>query len=231
VSTRKAAAAGARDVETRDRLLDVASRLFAENGFARVTVRDICREAHANVAAINYHFGGKLELYDAVVQNAVGAMQATTQEAQRLGDNQPPEAQLRAYIAVFVSRLAAGGDSRIHQLMMREMSEPTPAFDRIVDQVILPRLAYLASIVARLLDCSPTDPRVLPCVFSIHAQCIATMHRPGAVRIATSFAQPTPLHDIVGHITRFSIAGIRGVAGAGDSELRIQNPATKRAVK
>jgi AcrR family transcriptional regulator len=188
--------------------------LFAENGFARVTVRDICRDAHANVAAINYHFGGKLELYEAVVQGAVRAMQATTAEAQQLGENRTPEEQLRAYVTVFVSRLAAGSAPWIHQLMMREMSEPTPAFDRVVEQVILPRLAYLGSIIARLLDCPPTDPRVLPCVFSVHAQCIATMHRPGAARISASFAQPTSLGDIVGHITRFSLAGIRGTAAA-----------------
>jgi len=47
------------DQDTRERLLGEAARLFAARGFARVTVRDICRAANANVAAINYHFHGK----------------------------------------------------------------------------------------------------------------------------------------------------------------------------
>jgi len=45
--------------ETRERLLAEGARLFAARGYAGVTVRAICRAAHANVAAINYHFHGK----------------------------------------------------------------------------------------------------------------------------------------------------------------------------
>jgi len=48
-----------KDLETRGRVLNAAARLFAEHGFATVTVRDICNKAGANVAAVNYHFGGK----------------------------------------------------------------------------------------------------------------------------------------------------------------------------
>ncbi|HEY2735401.1 MAG TPA: TetR family transcriptional regulator, partial [Polyangiales bacterium] len=52
-----------RAVETRDRLIEVALELFAERGFRNVTVRDISQRAHANLAAISYHFGDKLGLY------------------------------------------------------------------------------------------------------------------------------------------------------------------------
>ena len=45
------------DRETRTRLLKEARRLFSAQGFGHVTVREICRAANANVAAINYHFG------------------------------------------------------------------------------------------------------------------------------------------------------------------------------
>ena len=45
------------DRETRERLLKAAEALFAERGFKRVTVREICLAARANVAAVNYHFG------------------------------------------------------------------------------------------------------------------------------------------------------------------------------
>ncbi|MBI3492350.1 MAG: helix-turn-helix transcriptional regulator, partial [Acidobacteria bacterium] len=66
-----------RDSETRDRLLRAAERLFADRGFKKVTVRDICRVARANVAAVNYHFGDKLGLYREVLQSATDAMRAT----------------------------------------------------------------------------------------------------------------------------------------------------------
>ena len=64
------------DAATRERLLAAATRLFAQHGFGGVSVRDIARAARANVAAVNYHFDGKLGLYRAVVHSAVQAMRS-----------------------------------------------------------------------------------------------------------------------------------------------------------
>ena len=47
---------------TRACILDVAEDLFAEQGFDRVSIRDITKQARVNLAAINYHFGGKEDL-------------------------------------------------------------------------------------------------------------------------------------------------------------------------
>ena len=72
-----------RDRETRDRLLDAGGRLFATRGFKRVTIRDICREAGTNVAAVNYHFSDKLGLYREVLETAVSSMRSSTASTNR----------------------------------------------------------------------------------------------------------------------------------------------------
>ena len=80
-----AARAAADDHETRQRLLTVAERLFADRGFKKVTVREICRAARANVAAVNYHFGDKLGLYREVLQAAIDGMRGTNDAAREAG--------------------------------------------------------------------------------------------------------------------------------------------------
>ncbi|MEQ1573758.1 MAG: CerR family C-terminal domain-containing protein [Vicinamibacterales bacterium] len=211
------------DSETRERLLVAATRLFADSGFARVTIRDICQAARANVAAVNYHFDGKVGLYTAVMRAAIQTMQGTTEEARSTGDGKPPEEQLRIYVRVFITRVvggppspgsgAPGGDTWIHQLMMREMSDPTPALDMVIEQVIRPRLAYLCGIVSQIMACANDDPRVFPCAFSINAQCLALLNHRGAARVNPAFAMtPAGIEAMVNHITEFSLAGLWAAA-------------------
>ncbi|MFW5662034.1 MAG: TetR/AcrR family transcriptional regulator [Oceanicaulis sp.] len=56
-----------RGERTRERLLDAAEKLFAEKGYYGVTVRAIAREADSDPALVAYYFGGKRELFDAVL--------------------------------------------------------------------------------------------------------------------------------------------------------------------
>ncbi len=49
--------------KTRRRILLAAAEIFAEKGFRTATVRQICAKAEANIAAINYHFDSKENLY------------------------------------------------------------------------------------------------------------------------------------------------------------------------
>jgi TetR/AcrR family transcriptional regulator, regulator of cefoperazone and chloramphenicol sensitivity len=204
---------GESDSETKGRLLEVATRLFAERGFAKVTVRDICAKAKANVAAVNYHFGGKTGLYDEVLRSAVRIMQATTREIEEMGTGKAPDEQLAIYVRVFLQRVRESRNGWIHQLMMHEMQDPTPALDVVVDGVIKPRLAYLASVIARLLGCKTGDRRVLMCVSSVQAQCmIAISNNPIGEKLGIPALTPEHLPAVAAHITAFSIAGIRAAA-------------------
>jgi TetR/AcrR family transcriptional regulator, regulator of cefoperazone and chloramphenicol sensitivity len=220
-----------RDAATRQRLLDVATLLFTERGLQHVTVRDICRDAGANVAAVNYHFGDKLGLYLEVVQGAIAAMRATTDLTMQPPEHSAPEEQLRHYVHTFVKRLA-GADGRpawIHKLMAHEMNEPTPATARIAEQAIRPRLRYLTTVVAALMARRTTDRRVQRCVASIQAQCVfygRLFHAPDPFRTAAFPDWPSEtaadITAIAEHITAFSLAGIR----AANATTR---PRTRRA--
>jgi AcrR family transcriptional regulator len=200
------------DRETQDRLLQEAARLFAARGFSKVTVRDIALKARANVAAVNYHFGDKAGLYEAVLKAAIRVMQGTTEAARDAGKDRAPDEQLAAYISIFLQRVFEGRDSWIHQLMMRELSDPTAALDMVIEQVLRPRLKYLSDVVAALIVCPPDDERVVKCVVSVHSLCLAFRDNPVAPRLGMAPMTQEGVEDVARHITRFSLAGIRAIA-------------------
>ncbi|HUK37225.1 MAG TPA: CerR family C-terminal domain-containing protein [Vicinamibacterales bacterium] len=204
-----------RDLETRDRLLKASAQLFAERGFKKVTVRDICRAARANVAAVNYHFGDKTGLYREVLQLAIETMRATNDAAREAGAGLPPDERLRQYIATSLCRAMnpGNGGGWISRLVHRELSDPTPSFDAIVDQALRPRVDDLTAIVAALLGCGEDDPRVPQSVASIHAQWMFFVPNPVAARVRARLQMRTDdAMTLAEHITTFSLAGIRALA-------------------
>jgi AcrR family transcriptional regulator len=200
------------DQETRARVLNAAARLFAERGFARVPVRDICRKARANVAAVNYHFGGKHGLYTSVMQSAIATMQTTSDAARAAGDGRPADERLRAYVRVFVQRLMGSGrDTWIHQLMMREIADPTPALDMVAEQVLKPRMNYLCGIIGELVERPPQDPHVVRCALSVQSQFHALLWNQVLPKVASGVDTTSEALDTIAeHITRFSLGGVRG---------------------
>jgi AcrR family transcriptional regulator len=201
------------DPDTRQRLLDVARTLFTEQGFRPVTVRDICRAAHANVAAVNYYFGGKEGLYLEIVHEGIAVMRETQEIAVRAGDSLPPPRRLRAYVRAFLGRvMQAGGPSWIHKLVTRELNDPSPALELIAQQAIQPRIAYLQDLLAELLDCDKDDERVANCLSSIWGQWLIQIPNEGRDRLWPQRRTPADIERIVDHITEFSLGGIRAIA-------------------
>jgi|ERR1043166_919909 AcrR family transcriptional regulator len=54
-------------IDTKTKILETAEKLFAEDGFAATSIRQVVDKAGVNVAAVHYHFGGKQDLLDALV--------------------------------------------------------------------------------------------------------------------------------------------------------------------
>ncbi|HUR33766.1 MAG TPA: CerR family C-terminal domain-containing protein, partial [Vicinamibacterales bacterium] len=200
------------DRETRARLLDEARKLFAAQGFRRVTVREICTAARANVAAINYHFGGKRGLYREVLDAAIAVMQESTERARAAGEGGTSEQKLRAFIRAFMHRLGQVKDPWIHQMMTHEMAEPTDALDEVVRRVMVPRIDYLRDLVADILGVEAADDRVLRCVLSVQSQFHAAMANPVSRRLVPGFTgDPESVDRLAQHIADFSIGGIRSL--------------------
>lgn len=201
--------------ETRRQILDTAGRVYAEKGFARTTSKEVCARAGVNMAAVNYHFGGKDGLYRAVVETAIATMQSTTAAARAAGEGKPPDERIRAYVSVFLQRiLGKGNETWIHQLMLRELSDPTQALDMVAEEVLRPRTAYLCGVIGELIGCPADDPRVMRCALSVQSQFNSMLWSQAVARMMhAADIPPVTLDEIAEHITRFSLGGIKGSSG------------------
>jgi len=205
----------AASADTRQRLIESAAVLFAANGFENVTVREICKESNANVAAINYHFGDKAGLYRAVITVAISVMLETNELSQRAGDGLSPEDQLRGFVRVFVTRLNSDGPiAWIHRLMAREFEHPTEALDQVMTQVVKPRLEYLFGVVGAVMQLPPSDVRVIRCVGSLQMQCFMAARRMPTPLERTFGPMTRDIEGTAAHIAEFSLGGMRAMAAA-----------------
>jgi len=210
------------DLDTRQRLLEVAGAVFAEHGYRGATVRDICQRANANVAAIHYHFGDKDGLYRAVLHSAFEAAEERHPLTGTVAIGASPEDELHAFVLAFLRRLYGGGvPAWLTKILSREMFEPTGALEHLVQRVHRPTFEHLRAIVGRLGGPGLSDEDALRCTQSVIAQCVFYKH---AQAVLKAMGQPEPagpaeIEQLAAQITRFSSAGIRG-SGRESGELR-----------
>jgi AcrR family transcriptional regulator len=119
---------------TRDRLLDTAERLFAEYGYQATTMRTVTTEAAANIAAVNYHFGSKQALLEAVVHRALGPVVEERRRRLDALDEEPTvEAIVDAIIGPLIERLGDEPDAaRMIRLLGRLFVDPDPEMRALV---------------------------------------------------------------------------------------------------
>ncbi|NBW50324.1 MAG: DUF1956 domain-containing protein [Betaproteobacteria bacterium] len=154
-------------IEARNRLLDAALQLFAEQGFAKTSIREIALAAQANVASISYYFGDKAGLYRAVFSDP------------RTNPPLPPEAlegtdvsleqAIRGLLASFLEPLKQGHvtQQQYMKLCFREMLEPTGAWQQEIDTNIAPAHMALTRGLCRHVGLAEADDDIHRLAFTI----------------------------------------------------------------
>jgi TolC family type I secretion outer membrane protein len=198
---------------TRHQLLEAAAEVFAEAGFHNATVREICRRAGANIAAINYHFGDKEKLYAEVIRSSHAKTLEKYPPLLGLAPDAPAEKRLRAFVHSLLLRIFDHGPTSCHgKLMLREMIEPTGAMDLLIEERIRPMSEQLWKIVGELLNRPADDVVVRQCAMSVVSQCVFYKHC--AAFVSRLAPEQMPQNDagveiLANHITEFSLAALK----------------------
>ncbi len=203
-------------VDTYRKLLKAASEVFAEKGYRDTTVAEICQRARSNVAAVNYHFDSKDELYIAVLKNAFAeAMQVYPPDG-GLPAEAPAEDRLRALVHSILHRIL--DDGRLGcagQILLREMADPVESFRQVHEEITEPLRQTMRQIVRDLVGPEASEQQVVFCALSVVHQCLAIGFRKGRGHLPSFLDSPQSRTETIDalaeHITLFSLAGLAAV--------------------
>jgi AcrR family transcriptional regulator len=198
---------------TRDKLLEAAGKAFAERGYAGATIREICKDAGANVAAVNYHFKDKLALY-AEVLNQLKRAAGVDRIRAAFDQNASPEEILREVIRARLKGLAAQKLPDWHfRIAAREFAQPTPAMSQVIDKVMRPIYDRLRGVIGQIIGRSPEHEQTRLCTHSIMGQLLPyVLAGPVLVRLWPEMKMtPEQLDRVADHIADFSLAYLRQV--------------------
>lgn len=198
--------------QTRARLLDAARETFSEHGFQGATVREICRRAGANVAAVSYHFGSK----DDLLAEALNFAQLRSLQADNLDSGASPKERLRLFIRDFMLLLLdERNPSSQCRMMARELADPSPALDKIVREAIAPLHEFLYKLLREIAGKNAGEAELRRCVHSIFGQCLYYRHsHPVLQRLHPRLRYSRKeIEALAGHIADFSLAGIARISG------------------
>jgi TetR/AcrR family transcriptional regulator, regulator of cefoperazone and chloramphenicol sensitivity len=193
---------------TRAKLLEAAAQVFADRGYYHATIREICRRADANVAAVNYTFGDKLGLYTEVLRQVFRTSEMTLLTAE-LDSARSPEELLRKVIQARLRSLC--GRSDLHfRIVMHEFSKPTPALARVVEG-IRPAYERTGKALSMLLGLPSEHEKTRLCHNSIIGQILFySIAQPMLARLQPDFKlTPEKLERVAEHIADFSLAYVR----------------------
>lgn len=131
---RKGVALDATSADTKTRILDAAEALFMEHGFEATSLRSLTAAAAVNLAAVNYHFGTKEELFQAVLTRRLDPMnQERIELLARLERESPGKALAceKILFAMLIPPLRLARDERrggknFLRLVGRAYADPAP---------------------------------------------------------------------------------------------------------
>ncbi len=203
---------------TRENILIHAEILFARKGFHAVSIREITRAAGSNLAAVNYHFGNKSNLYLAVFREKVAERAHRIRERFEntlAGIPKPAVGDIFSALSeAFIKGPLTDEERRIHtQLMHREMTSPTEAFQIIVNEVVMP---FVMDIKNRLRSCLPegiTEEYLMLSVLSMFAITLYFNNARTMISRVTGREYDTAFKEmLVNHTARFSEKGFGAMA-------------------
>lgn len=154
--------------ETQIRILDAAEELFMQHGFEATSMRLLTAKAGVNLAAVNYHFGSKDALIEAVFRRRLDPMNtariAEIDRMEKEAGGQPltPEAIIRAFVGASLRMIedSKTGGRNFIRLLGRTYTDPSKAIRALIGGLYAPAMERFKAAFERALPQMPRDELV-----------------------------------------------------------------------
>ena len=148
--------------ETRTRILDAAEELFMQHGFEGTSMRLLTARAGVNLAAVNYHFGSKDALIEALFRRRLDPMNAERVAALDRLEDLSAENIIRAFVRPSLRLIedAQGGGRNFIRLLGRTYTEPAKPVRVLIGQMYAPTMERFKAALERALPQMPRDELV-----------------------------------------------------------------------
>ncbi|MBW2595783.1 MAG: CerR family C-terminal domain-containing protein [Deltaproteobacteria bacterium] len=199
---------------TQDRLLKSAEMLFAQKGYDAVSVREITNAAKCNLAAVNYHFGNKKTLYLSVFRERwmprAQRIRACFEENLAGCGDTSPASVIQSLAEALIKGPLTDKERLCHfQLMIREITNPTEAFEIVTEETMKPSFEGLGQLLQPYLHESIDEERALLNILSIFSMVLYFNFARLPVSKIIGHAYDQPFKDrLVQHIVDFSLSGL-----------------------
>lgn len=195
---------------TKRLLIEKGGEEFAARGYAGATSKAICESAGVPMASVNYHFGSRDGLYEAVLLEAHNQLFKLSELEESVAGLEEPEERLRAAITFLVGIASRPDTPWGYRVVLRELLAPSAALNVLVDKGIKPKAAIMQGLVAQYMKLTPADPAVQRGLMFTILPCIALMVAPRDMpsRVLPSAFSGNVASDFVAH----TMAGLRAIA-------------------
>ena len=148
--------------ETRTRILDAAEEPFMQHGFEGTSMRLLTAKAGVNLAAVNYHFGSKDALIEALFRRRLDPMNAERVAALERLEEFSAENIIRAFVRPSLRLIedAQGGGRNFIRLLGRTYTEPAKPVRVLIGQMYAPTMERFKAALERALPQMPRDELV-----------------------------------------------------------------------
>jgi len=197
---------------TRARILETAGELFAAGGVAETTSKAIAAQAGVDLASINYHFGSRSGLYQAVLIEAHRRL-VDFADLRQLADNPMPATdKLAALLDQLVERATLGSEGWHLTVLAAELLAPSSHLEVLLQSEVPMKKSLVIAILMEITGIPANDPALLRCLLSVAAPCLVLLIGRRGIPGPLQEVRSMPRAAIVDHLHRFAMAGLKAVA-------------------